>query len=382
MTDTISSMPAEVEEDFPIPRPLISTLGGSMDLPAIIYGAGAFSNQYNTDDHLASTIPLRTVRLALLYGIRAIDTSVYYGPSEIVLGNVLHALRDEFPRSSYKLMTKCGRYGTSTFDYSPKTIRESVHRSLDRLKTDYLDAVYLHDVEFVATPFAPRTTGNHSSALKDDAAAYGLAEGDEATIRGEGDQKVLDAFHELQELQSQGIIKNIGITGFPLPTLLRLAILILHTPPFKPVDVLLSYSHLCLQNATFLEFIPHFYKRAKVGQLVAASPLSMGLLTPKPPAWHPAPPALQEAVVSARKTWDADFPNLAVGYSIRQSNRGERPLPLVVGFSNPREVHDCVKVWREIQAAPADEGKRKEGEERAREVFRRAEYLDWSWASP
>lgn len=38
------------------------------------------------------------------YGIRAIDTSVYYGPSEIVLGNVLHALRDEFPRSSYKLV--------------------------------------------------------------------------------------------------------------------------------------------------------------------------------------------------------------------------------------------------------------------------------------
>lgn len=42
-----------------------STLGGGQDLPAIIYGAGAFSNQYNTDDHLASAIPLRTVRLAL-----------------------------------------------------------------------------------------------------------------------------------------------------------------------------------------------------------------------------------------------------------------------------------------------------------------------------
>lgn len=108
----------------------------------------------------------------------------------------------------------------------------------------------------------------------------------------------------------------------------------------------------------------------------------MGLLTPSPPAWHPAPPTLQEAVANARKTWDGDFPNLAVGHSIRQTGATERRLPLVVGFSNPREVHECVKVWREILASPEDGGKRKEGEERAREVFKRAEYLDWSWASP
>ncbi len=101
-------------------------------------------------------------------------------------------------------MTKCGRYGTTKFDYSPATIRESVTRSLERLKTDYLDTVYLHDIEFVCTPVAPRATGNHVGALTDEAAAYGLAAGDEATVRGEGDQKILDAFHTLQELQSQG----------------------------------------------------------------------------------------------------------------------------------------------------------------------------------
>lgn len=167
------------------------------------------------------------------YGIRAIDTSPYYGPSEIVLGNALSALREEFPRSSYKLvchssvegfkwsefvlkMTKCGRYGTSTFDYAPTTIRESVKRSLQRLQTDYLDSVYLHDAEFVATSVAPRPTGNPTAALKDEAAAYGLAAGDEAKIHGEGDQKILDAFHELQKLKEEGLVKNIGITGlFP-----------------------------------------------------------------------------------------------------------------------------------------------------------------------
>jgi len=352
------------------------------------------------------------------YGIRAFDTSVYYGPSEIVLGNILHALQGEFPRSSYKLvctrfslngerlnddsyhrqMTKCGRYGVSTFDYSPTTIRESVKRSLERLKTDYLDTVYLHDVEFVATPVAPRRTGNHTVALGAEAAAYGLDLGNETKIWGEGDQKVLDGFHELQKLKEEGLVKNIGITGesgapsfgilaslwllgFPLPTLLRLSILILHTAPYKPVDVLLSYSHLCLQNSAFLEFIPHFYERAKIGQLLAASPLSMALLTSNPPSWHPAPLELRKAVVESANTWEGDYPNLAVGYSVRQTSFAKEPLPLVVGFSTPKEVHESVKVWREVQAGSENDS-RQMGEETAREVFRQAGFLDWSWASP
>jgi len=42
--------------------------------------------------------------LSVRYGIRAFDTSAYYGPSEIVLGNILQSLRAEFPRSSYQLV--------------------------------------------------------------------------------------------------------------------------------------------------------------------------------------------------------------------------------------------------------------------------------------
>ncbi|KAF8914139.1 Aldo/keto reductase [Gymnopilus junonius] len=378
---TIDRPPEDEEIDLPTAGPLVPILGEPMGLPAIIFGAGTFAGQYNSDDYLTGTIPLRAVRLALRYGIRTIDTSPYYGPSEIVLGNALSALREEFPRSSYKLMTKCGRYGVSTFDYSPTTIRESVKRSLQRLQTEYLDTVYLHDVEFVATPVAPRPTGNPTLALKDEAAAYGLAQGDEAKIHGEGDQKILAAFYELQKLKEEGLVKNIGITGFPLPTLLRLAILILHTPPYKSLDVLLSYSHLCLQNSALLEFIPHFYERAKVGQLVAASPLSMGLLTATPPNWHPAPPELRQAVIESSKTWKGDFPNLAVGYSIRRASSVEKPLPLVVGFSNPKEVHECIKAWREVQAE-SGKSERQEGESVARQVFQDAGYLDWSWASP
>lgn len=110
-------------------------------------------------------------------------------------------------------MTKCGRYGSSDFDYSPSTIRKSVERSLSRLHTTYLDTVYLHDVEFVATSVMPRKEGNHIGALSDESEVYRLKEGQEGTICGEGDQKILDGIAELRKMKEEGLIKNIGITG-------------------------------------------------------------------------------------------------------------------------------------------------------------------------
>jgi D-arabinose 1-dehydrogenase len=113
-------------------------------------------------------------------------------------------------------MTKCGRFGVSDFDYSPARVRSSVENSLRRLQTDYLDAVYLHDVEFVCTRVTPRQSGNHLAALAHEKVEYGLAEGDEGKIRGDGDQTVLDAFAELRKLKNEGKVKHIGITGtFP-----------------------------------------------------------------------------------------------------------------------------------------------------------------------
>ncbi|KAF8211505.1 NADP-dependent oxidoreductase domain-containing protein, partial [Mycena galopus ATCC 62051] len=377
-----TDLPSALPNELPVPGPLVSPLDGPLSLPRIVFGGGALSHQYSSEELLSSDTPLRTVQLALRYGITAFDTSAYYGPSEILLGNALEALRDEFPRSSYQLMTKCGRYGMADFDYTPARIRESVKRSLERLHTDYLDVVHLHDVEFVCTEVMPRRTGNHTSALGEDKAAYGLVEGEESQIRGEGDQRILDAFAELQKMKEEGLIKHIGITGYPLYTLLRVALLILHNPPFKPVDVILSYSNLSLQNDMLLQFAPQLLERAQVGQLLAASPFSMGLLTgTEPPSWHPASPALRSATVQVAEKSKArgrSLADLATGYCIRHTGGA---LPLVVGLSQPKEVHECVKVWREIEMSE-DNKERVEQEEAVKSVFREAGVLDWAWASP
>jgi len=83
--DPSLSLPPEEPEDSPLPGLLLvrmsigspflaetlsfikTEVSGPDRLPVIVYGAGAFSNQYNTDDHLASTQPFRAVRLALRY---------------------------------------------------------------------------------------------------------------------------------------------------------------------------------------------------------------------------------------------------------------------------------------------------------------------------
>jgi aryl-alcohol dehydrogenase-like predicted oxidoreductase len=158
-------------------------------------------------------------------------------------------------------------------------------------------------------------------------------------------------------------------------------LLILHKSPFKPVDVILSYSNLTLQNSSFLAFAPQLLERAQVGQLLAASPFSMGLLTDiGPPPWHPAPPSVLAATIKAAEESKArgrSLADLATGYCIRHTGGA---IPLVVGFSQPKEVHESVEVWRAIETE--DNMQRMEQEEAAKSVFKDAGVLDWAWASP
>jgi len=366
----------------------------SPNIPPIVFGAGALSAQYNADDHLRSDVPFRTVRLALRYGINAFDTSAYYGASELVLGSILRALAPEFPRESYKLMSKCGRYGPEkeNFDYSPNTIRRSVLRSLERLGTPYLDSLCLHDIEFVANPVHPADpTGDSLTAIHTESGqeAWGLRKEDEGKVHGTGDESILAAFEELRKLKSEGLVRAIGITGYPLPTLLRIAILI-NAHFHEPMDVLLSYSHYTLQNNRFADFAPEFKSRAHIGQLYCASPLNMGFFTPNVPWWSPAPPGMLDAreqanVICQSNHWEDGLANLALGYGMRRSDEDKafgRTVPTVVGFSKTNEVHEAVKVWREIfGAGEVSAGKRRGLEESVVRCFVESGWSGWSWAS-
>ncbi|KAG8218325.1 Aldo keto reductase [Butyriboletus roseoflavus] len=359
-------------------------------VPAVVLGAASFSAFYNNDDHIRGVTPLRTTRLALRYGIHAFDTSPFYGPSEIVLGNALKALENEFPRSSYQIFTKCGRFGNTreTFDYTPAGVRASIQRSLARLHTTYLDTVYLHDVEFIADSKAPRTSGDHRAALGAEADAYGLGEGQEAVVHGDGDREVLVAIGELGRQQDAGVIRRVGISGYPLPILLRLAILIKHTAPYKPLDVVMSYCHLNLQNRTLLDFKTAFEQRAGVKHVITASPLCMRLLTPDLPTWHPASESIKEAAkgavrASMKPGGESALPKLALEYAFQKAREVE--MPTVVGLGSLKDVHENAQIWYSVDKQGL--GENEEWKQRIQDVmsvFGEGDdgLLDCSWENP
>ena len=105
----------------------------------------------------------------------------------------------------------------------------------------------------------------------------------------------------------------------------------------------------------------------------------MGLLTPSIPPWHPAPEGLRSACKTAGEETGGSLPDIALGYAIRTC---AGKYPLVAGFSQPKEVHECVRVWREIQADGEKSSGRADREETVKRIFEQSGYMDWSWASP
>jgi aryl-alcohol dehydrogenase-like predicted oxidoreductase len=76
------------------------------------------------------------------FGINFLDTAPAYGVSEERLGKLLHG-----QRNAWVLSTKAGEEfvdGHSQFDFSALGLTRSVERSLQRLRTDYLDIVLIH----------------------------------------------------------------------------------------------------------------------------------------------------------------------------------------------------------------------------------------------
>jgi aryl-alcohol dehydrogenase-like predicted oxidoreductase len=73
-------------------------------------------------------------------GINLIDTAECYVTSEQLIGDAVGKRRKE-----YYLFTKCGHEpGWSYPNWRPESLLRSIERSLQRLKTDYLDLVQLH----------------------------------------------------------------------------------------------------------------------------------------------------------------------------------------------------------------------------------------------
>jgi D-arabinose 1-dehydrogenase len=184
--------------------------------------------------------------------------------------------------------------------------------------------------------------------------------------------------------------------GYPLPVLLRLALLIRSHFNDEPVDALLSYSHYTLQNDTLKDYTPHFTDRAGIKQLYCASPLNMGFFSPAVPEWHMAPPGMWEPREQAIKVvqsenWPGGLADLALGFGLRRDRLGggtngnllSFSIPTVVGLSSLEEVHHAVRVWHEVNSASLkdDDERRVSLERQIKKCFVESGWSNWSWDS-
>lgn len=227
-------------------RPLGNT---GLNVSALSLGGAAFGQQYGP---VPAVEAADTVHAAIDAGVNLIDTSAYYGKgaSEQVLGD---ALRGGWREKVY-VCTKAGRLDRAVFDFSPEGMERCLDGSLARLRTDHVDILLAHDIEF-----AP-----DAGAVFDETAGV------------------------LHKLKRKGKCRFIGMSCYPLG-LLRQAV------ERCDLDVVISYCHYNLQNQTLLTGLMPAAERHGVGVL-NASPLGMGLLTDQgPPPWHPAGPDIKAA---------------------------------------------------------------------------------------
>jgi aryl-alcohol dehydrogenase-like predicted oxidoreductase len=164
----------------------------------IIFGAAALGNVSQAEAD-------QTMELIIEHGINHIDTAASYGDAELRLGPWMETHRDQF-----FLATKTG-------ERTRAKAYEEIQLSLERLRTDHLDLIQLHnlvDADEWETAFA---TGG--------------------------------AIEAVVQAQADGLVSYIGVTGHGL-TVAAQHLRSLEQYPFDAV--LLPYNYPMSLNATYL----------------------------------------------------------------------------------------------------------------------------------
>ncbi|ARI75680.1 aldo/keto reductase [Halobacillus mangrovi] len=202
-----------------------------------------------------------TIQTAWDQGVRYFDTAPFYGAglAEMRLGEVL----SHYDRDEYVLSTKVGRYITEETeekeglfedarankvitDYTEDATKRSIEQSLERLKTDRLDMVFVHDV-------SPDFHGDEWIAKFDEARK--------------------GAFRVLSQLREEGVIRGWGL-GVNTTEPIELAMELEETRP----DVCLSATQYTLLNHD--RALERMMKSAeeKDVDIVVGSPYNSGVL--------------------------------------------------------------------------------------------------------
>ncbi len=242
----------------------------NVNLSILGFGASPLGNVFEDCDEKEGT---HAVHYAIDHGINFFDVAPFYGITlaETRLGHALKGKRHEVI-----LATKCGRYGLREFDFSYDRIISSADESLRRLKTDYVDLMQLHDIEF-----------------------------------GSKEQVLNEAVPAIQKIKASGKARFIGITGLPVNYLSDIA-------RHVDVDTVLSWAHYnLLADEINAELVP--LSKEKGFGLMNAAPLMQRILSDASiPSWHNAPnevKAIQPILLNICQKYGVSLSDLAIRFA-------------------------------------------------------------------
>jgi L-galactose dehydrogenase len=227
-------------------RPLGKT---GLSVSILGQGGAAFGQQFGP---VSAAEAADCVHAAIDAGVNLVDVAAYYGKglAEEFLGCALEGGW----RDKVNLCTKACRLDAAEFDFSPEGTRKCFEASLKRLRTDHVEILLAHDIEFA---------DNYDYVFNETASV-------------------------LHQLKKEGKARFIGMSGYPLG-LLKQAI------ERCNLDVVISYAHCNLWNTRLLTELLPVAEQHGVG-VMNASPLAMGLLTNQgPQPWFPGQPEVRAA---------------------------------------------------------------------------------------
>ena len=265
---------------------------------------GSFPSQYGYE--VPEDQAIATIHRVLEGPINFIDTSNEYGnggDSERRIGTAL-AEAGGLPEG-FVLATKVDPLIGSN-DFSGERVRASVAESLQRLRLNRLQLVYLHDPEKISFE-------------------SGMARG--------------GPVEALLELRKEGIIEHLGVAGGPIDLMLRY----IETDVF---DVVLSHNRYTLVDQSASLLIAAAARRGM--GFVNAAPFGGGILVKGPQgqphyAYAPASEAVRNRISRIdRLCKDHDVPLAAL--ALQFSLRNKDIASTVVGMSDPERVSSSMRL--------------------------------------
>jgi D-arabinose 1-dehydrogenase len=253
----------------------------------------------------------------------------------------------------------------------------------------------LHDVEYVCAHPFPTPAGDHMSAL---AALTDPFHPDFFRLRppytplGPGDERVLEGLRALSELRERGIVRKIGMAGYPLPVLLRLSLLA--RAQGITLDIVQTYAQHTILNPSLGDAYLPAFEAAGLGEITNAAPLAMGILTTAGgPEWHPARTANDGAYEACRhasalcEQKGTKLENVALDFGLRELKmQNGTPVPVVIGCKTIDEIRRTVHHWREVnipgERSAQEAEKAQQVEQEIAEYFDKQGVRGLSWASP